>query len=56
MQKQINQEILIMSKPVTLAVIGAGARGCAYARFAKNFPDRLKIVAVADPTTCFNIF
>ena len=38
-----------MSKPVTLAVIGAGARGYGYARFAKNYPDRLKIVAVADP-------
>ena len=38
-----------MSKPVTLAVIGAGARGYGYAKFAKNFPERLKIVAVADP-------
>ena len=38
-----------MSKPVTLAVIGAGARGCTYSRFAESFPDRLKIVAVADP-------
>jgi predicted dehydrogenase len=38
-----------MSKPVTLAVIGAGARGYGYAKFAKSFPDRLKIVAVADP-------
>ncbi|MBE6372855.1 MAG: Gfo/Idh/MocA family oxidoreductase [Lentisphaerae bacterium] len=38
-----------MSKPVKLAVIGAGARGYGYAKFAKNFPNRLKIVAVADP-------
>ena len=38
-----------MTKPVTLAVIGAGARGYGYAKFAKSFPDRLKIVAVADP-------
>ena len=38
-----------MSKQVTLAVIGAGARGFGYVQFAKNFPDRLKIVAVADP-------
>jgi len=32
-----------------MAVIGAGARGHGYANFAKRFPDRLKIVAVADP-------
>ena len=38
-----------MSKQVTMAVIGAGARGHGYANFAKRFPDRLKIVAVADP-------
>ena len=38
-----------MSTPVKLAVIGAGARGNTYSRFAKSFPDRLKIVAVADP-------
>ncbi len=38
-----------MTEPVTLAVIGAGARGYGYAKFAKSFPDRLKIVAVADP-------
>lgn len=38
-----------MEKQVTLAVIGAGARGNNYASYAKHFPDRLKIVAVADP-------
>ena len=38
-----------MSKTVTLAVIGAGSRGRGYATFAKEFPERLKIVAVADP-------
>ena len=38
-----------MSEPVKLAVIGAGARGYGYAKFAKKFPERLKIVAVADP-------
>lgn len=38
-----------MSKLVRMAVIGAGARGRGYARFALAFPDRLKIVAVADP-------
>ena len=38
-----------MSKPVTLAVLGAGARGTGYAKFAEAFPDKLQIVAVADP-------
>ena len=38
-----------MNKQVTLAIIGAGARGHNYASYAKHFPDRLKIVAVADP-------
>ncbi|MBR4666985.1 MAG: Gfo/Idh/MocA family oxidoreductase [Lentisphaeria bacterium] len=39
----------MMNKQVTLAIIGAGARGHNYASYAKHFPDRLKIVAVADP-------
>ena len=39
----------MISRPVTIAVIGAGARGHGYANFAKHFPDRLKIAAVADP-------
>ncbi len=38
-----------MSKVVTIAIIGAGARGRGYAAFAKEFPDRLKVVAVAEP-------
>ena len=38
-----------MSQAVTLAVIGAGARGNTYATYAKKFPEQLKIVAVADP-------
>ena len=32
-----------------MAVIGAGSRGYGYSKFAAHFPDRLKIVAVADP-------
>ena len=38
-----------MSSPVTLAVLGAGARGTGYAKYAEKYPDLLKIVAVADP-------
>ena len=46
-----------MSKPVTMAVIGAGSRGYGYSKFAAHFPDRLKIVAVADPDDfCRNRF
>ena len=38
-----------MNKPVTLAVIGAGSRGVGYAAYATLFPEKAKIVAVADP-------
>ena len=36
-------------QPVTLLIIGCGARGGGYAEFARHFPERAKIVAVADP-------
>lgn len=36
-------------KPVTAVIIGAGARGMTYARFAQEHPDRLQIVGVAEP-------
>ncbi len=35
--------------PVTYAVVGAGSRGYGYSEFAKQFPDRAKVVAVAEP-------
>ncbi|MBP7949156.1 MAG: Gfo/Idh/MocA family oxidoreductase [Verrucomicrobiales bacterium] len=35
--------------PVTLAIIGAGSRGRGYASFAETFPERAKVVAVAEP-------
>jgi predicted dehydrogenase len=38
-----------MSKPITLAIIGAGARGTGYAVFAQRFPEKVKIAAVAEP-------
>ena len=38
-----------MSKQVTIAIIGAGSRGYGYAKFAETFPERLKVVAVAEP-------
>ena len=38
-----------MSTQVTMAVLGAGSRGCAYAKFSELFPERLKIYAVAEP-------
>ena len=38
-----------MSNPVTIAIIGAGSRGYGYSRFAASFPERLKVVAVAEP-------
>ncbi|RSM89669.1 gfo/Idh/MocA family oxidoreductase [Kibdelosporangium aridum] len=38
-----------LNRPITLAVVGAGARGSAYAEFASQWPDRVQIVAVAEP-------
>ena len=38
-----------MSKQVTVAIAGLGSRGKdAYAPTAKMFPDKMKIVAIAD--------
>ena len=39
--------------PVTLAIIGAGSRGHTYARFAAAYPDRAKVVAVAEPREAY---
>ena len=36
-------------KPITAVVLGAGSRGCTYARYALEHPDELQIVAVAEP-------
>ena len=36
-------------KPVELVVVGAGGRGTGYATFARHFPERLRIVGVAEP-------
>ena len=36
-------------KPVTAVVLGAGSRGSIYAGFAKEHPEALRVVAVAEP-------
>lgn len=38
-----------MASPVKLIIIGAGCRGTGYAEFVKEFPERAKIVGVAEP-------
>ena len=38
-----------MAGPVTLAVLGVGARGSMFAGFAERFTDRARVVAIADP-------
>ncbi len=39
-----------MSEPVSVVIIGAGGRGrLTYAPYAKKFPDRMRLVAVAEP-------
>lgn len=40
-----------MSWPVTIAVLGTGSRGRTFAGYAERFPDRVRVVAVADPRT-----
>ena len=45
-----------MNKIVTIAILGAGARGRTYASFAKQCPDRLKVVAVAEPNDFYRNF
>jgi predicted dehydrogenase len=37
------------TRPVTLALLGAGARGDIYGAFAREFPQRSQVVAIADP-------
>ncbi|HUE66888.1 MAG TPA: Gfo/Idh/MocA family oxidoreductase [Candidatus Acidoferrum sp.] len=37
--------------PVTLALLGTGARGSTFSAFAQRYPDRARVVAVADPRT-----
>jgi len=36
-------------QPITLAVIGCGQRGNAYAQYALDAPDKCKVVAIAEP-------
>ena len=36
-------------KPITAVVLGAGSRGSIYAGYAKDHPDELQIVAIAEP-------
>ena len=34
---------------ITAIIVGAGHRALGYASYAKTYPDKLKIVGVADP-------
>jgi predicted dehydrogenase len=38
-----------MKQPVTVAVVGAGQRSQEYVKYALQHPDRLRVVAVAEP-------
>ncbi|TMG04435.1 MAG: gfo/Idh/MocA family oxidoreductase, partial [Chloroflexi bacterium] len=39
------------ARPVTLAILGTGHRGRTFSSFAQRYPDRARVVAVADPRT-----
>lgn len=39
--------------PVSLIIVGAGSRGTTYAQYAKEFPERAKIVGVAEPRDAY---
>lgn len=47
--RKIKLEKVIMCKQVKVIIIGCGCRGISYSRFAERFPERMKIVAVAEP-------
>ena len=40
-------------KQVTLAIVGCGARGANYGKFALEFPKRAKVVAIAEPRQAY---
>ena len=40
---------MAVASPVTLALVGTGSRGRTYAGFAERYPERARVVAVADP-------
>ncbi len=42
---------MAIARPVTIAVVGAGSRGRTFSSFAEQYPDRARVVAVADPRT-----
>src|SRR5437867_11380870 len=38
-------------RPVTIALAGTGSRGRTFSSFAERYPERARVVAVADPRT-----
>jgi len=38
-----------MTSPVTIIIVGAGQRGNAYSSYSLDFPEKLKVIGVAEP-------
>lgn len=47
--KQRSLEPLTGGKRVTVAIVGCGSRGSAYAKYCAQYPKQIEVVAVADP-------
>src|SRR5256884_848402 len=46
-----NRVPVATGRPVTLALLGTGSSGRTFSSFAQRYPDRARVVAVADPRT-----
>lgn len=46
---------MVNNTPVTVLVVGAGARGTVYSQYALENPDEVNIIAVCEPRESYRI-